>query len=300
MKHLHSAQLRHALRGIVATLMMSCLANFALAAETELLWPHGAPEAVGEQPEDQPTLTIYRPTGDKHVPTAVVVCPGGGYGGLAKDHEGVQIAEWLNSQGVTAAVLHYRHAPRYQHPAPLTDVRRAIQTVRARAAELNVSPDRIGIIGFSAGGHLASTAGTQFLQGNSEAEDPIERVSSRPDFMLLMYPVISMISDFTHQGSKRNLLGPEPPEDVAQRMSSELRVTDRTPPTFLLHTGEDRVVPPENALVFYMALRQANVPVEMHIYEHGPHGVGLAADDPQLATWPGLAAGWMRKHGWLD
>ncbi len=266
------------------------------APETPLaLWPGGAPGAVGNEPRDIPTLTPYLPAKEKATGAAIIVCPGGGYQHLA-DHEGRPVAEWLNSIGITAFVLKYRLGPRYQHPAPLQDAARAIRTVRSRAAEWNVDPGRIGILGFSAGGHLASTAGTHFDSGKRDAADPIERVSSRPNLMILIYPVITMKQQ-THAGSKNNLLGPNPPPDLVALLSNEEQVTKETPPAFLVHTTTDTAVPVENSLMFVMALRKAGVPFEFHLYERGPHGFGLGNKDPILATWPGRCADWLRVHG---
>ena len=229
---------------------------------------------------------------------AIIVCPGGGYQRLA-DHEGRPIAEWLNSIGITAFVLRYRLGPRYHHPAPLQDAARAIRTVRARAAEWNVDPERVGILGFSAGGHLASTIGTHFASGKGDAPDPIERVSSRPNLMILIYPVITMKQQ-THAGSKNNLLGPDPAPDLVALLSNEEHVTKETPPAFLVHTTNDAGVPVENSLMFAMALRKAGVPFEFHLYERGPHGFGLGGKDPILATWPGRCADWLRVHGFAE
>ena len=227
---------------------------------------------------------------------AVVVCPGGGYRGLAMDHEGRQIALWLNSQGIAAFVLKYRLGPRYRHPAMLQDAQRAIRTVRARASSLGLAPNRVGIWGFSAGGHLASTAGTHFDDGNAGSADPIERAGSRPDFMVLAYPVISFTTEYVHRGSRTNLLGDNPDPALIEKLSSEKQVTARTPPAFLFHTNADKDVPPENSVLFYLALRRAGVPAEMHIYEEGPHGVGLAPFDAALSSWPARLADWLRRR----
>jgi acetyl esterase/lipase len=174
------------------------------------LWPGGAPGAVGDEPADKPNLTVYPAPADKANGAAIVICPGGGYAGLAVDHEGKQIAEWMNSLGVSAFVLRYRLGPRYHHPAPLQDVQRAIRIVRARAAEWKIDPQRIGVIGFSAGGHLASTVATHFDGGNPSAGHPVDRAGCRPDFAILCYPVVSMADDSVHKGSRRNLLGDNP------------------------------------------------------------------------------------------
>jgi acetyl esterase/lipase len=268
--------------------------------KTELLWPQGAPGAKGDKPADRPTLTAYLPDPSKAVGTAVVVCPGGGYANLAVDHEGRQIAQWLNGIGVAGFVLEYRHRGRgYGHPAPLQDAQRAIRTVRAKAQQWHVSPRRIGIMGFSAGGHLASTAGTHFDQGNPQAADPIERVGCRPDFLILCYPVIAFDEPYTHRGSQDNLLGPKADAALARSLSNEKQVTAETPPTFLFHTDDDECVPVENSVRFYLALKAAGVPAEMHIYRSGRHGLGLAADAPGVREWPARLKEWMQGQGLL-
>ena len=231
----------------------------------------------------------------------MVVCPGGGYGGLAMSYEGIELGEWFNSFGVAAFVLKYRHkGTGYQHPAPLDDAQRAIRTVRARAAEWRVDPARIGILGFSAGGHLATTAATHFDKGKPEASDPIERVSSRPDFLIACYPVVSFTTPYAHQGSKRNLLGDNPDPKLVELLSNELQVTSETPPTFLFHTNEDKGVPAENSVLFYLALRKAKVPAELHVFEKGRHGLGLAKTAPGASAWPALCIEWMRGRGLLE
>lgn len=267
--------------------------------KTTLLWPAGTPGAMGQEEVDQPSLRSYIPRHVKPNGTSIVVCPGGGYGALAIDHEGRQVAEWLNTLGVTAFVLKYRLGPRYRHPAPLQDAQRAIRYVRANAKEYNVAPDRIGIMGFSAGGHLAATAGTHFDAGQAQATDPLDRVSSRPDFLVLAYPVISFTAEYTHRGSSKNLLGEQPDQKLIENLSNEKQVTAETPPTFLFHTNEDSGVPPENSIAFYLALRQAKVPAELHVYERGRHGVGLAPGDPVLSTWKERLAGWLYTRGLL-
>jgi len=269
----------------------------AQAPKPELLWPGGAPGALGDADADKPSLTPFlakSPNG-----TAVVVCPGGGYQNLAFEKEGTDIAKWLNSLGISAFVLKYRLGPKYHHPAMIHDAQRAIRTVRSRAAELHVQPDRIGIWGFSAGGHLASTAATHFDSGDPSAADPIERAGSRPDFAILSYPVISMNSEIVHKGSRTNLLGAEPDPKLADDLSNDERVTAQTPPTFLFHTTTDATVPVENSVRFYMALRKAGVPAELHIFQNGPHGVGLAPTDATLSAWPSLLANWLRERGLL-
>jgi acetyl esterase/lipase len=265
-----------------------------------LLWPNGAPGAVGTEDADKPSIQPYLVPEGQGTSAGVVVCPGGGYGALAVDHEGDQIARWLNSIGVAAFVLKYRLAPRYHNPAMINDARRAIRFVRQNAAEYRVTADRIGIMGFSAGGHLASSAGTHFEPGDSSAADPVDRLPSRPDFLILGYPVISFTTPYTHKGSMRNLLGENPDPKLVESFSNELQVTPQTPPTFLFHTNGDTGVPPENSVLFYLALRKAGVPAEMHIYERGPHGVGLGRLDEALSSWPARLADWLRVRGVLN
>jgi acetyl esterase/lipase len=262
------------------------------------LWANGAPGAKGDAPEDVPSVQLYQPPADKASGAAIVVCPGGGYGHLAR-HEGHDIAVWLNGLGVTAVVLKYRLGPKYQHPAMMQDALRAIRYTRSKASEWKIDPNRVGVMGFSAGGHLASTAATQFNVGDPNASDPVEKLSSRPDLSILCYPVVTMTDPFAHKGSRRNLLGENPPAQLIDLMSSEKWVTDQTPPTFLFHTGDDPVVPVENSLMFALALRKKKVPYELHVYEHGRHGVGLALDDPALNTWPRLLENWLRARGFV-
>jgi len=277
--------------------LLLILSIVAAGAQTpELLWTNGAPGALGTADEDKPAITPYlakSPNG-----TAVIVCPGGGYQNLAMDHEGVQIAKWLNSLGISAFVLKYRLGPKYHHPAMINDAQRALRTVRSRAASLHIQPDRIGIWGFSAGGHLASTAATHFDAGDPGAADSIDRAGSRPDFAILAYPVISL-GEFAHVGSRNNLLGKNPDPKLVEDLSNDLRVTAQTPPTFLFHTTADAAVPVENSVRFYLALRKAGVPAEMHIFQNGPHGVGLAPTDATLSAWGGLLANWLRERGYL-
>jgi acetyl esterase/lipase len=275
----------------------------AISQKVELLWPEGAPGAKGSEDGDKPTLTIYLPPKETATGTAIVICPGGGYGFLAMDHEGHQIARWLNSLGVAGFILKYRHrnsGAGYGHPAPLQDAQRAVSTVRSRAKEWNIDPERIGILGFSAGGHLASTAGTHFHTGKADAQDPIDRVSCRPDFMVLIYPVISLVEWCAHSGSRRNLLGDKPDEKLVENLSNERQVTPETPPTFLIHTYEDTGVPAENSIYFYLALRKAKVPAEMHLYQKGQHGFGLGQKHGAVSTWPLRCADWMRGLGLLE
>ncbi len=280
-------------------MMSPWLASLAQAEErpeetrAELLWPSGAPGAVGSEDVDKPTLSIFLPPAKSATGMGVVVCPGGGYQMLAMDHEGVQIARWLNSIGIAAFILKYRLGPRYHHPAPLLDAQRALRTVRCRAQEFGVATDQIGVWGFSAGGHLASTLATHFDAGDPKAADPVDRVSCRPDFAILAYPVISFTTEYVHRGSRENLLGKNPDPKLVELLSNEKQVTKNTPPTFLFHTDADDGVPPENSVLYYLALRKAGVPAEMHIYQRGPHGVGLAPTDQVLSTWADRLADWL-------
>jgi len=272
----------------------------AAEPKTELLWPAGAPDAKGTEAKDKPTLIIYPAPTESNTGAAVVICPGGGYGNLAMAHEGHDIAKWFNSFGVTGVICDYRHRGKgYGHPAPLQDAQRAIRTVRARAAEWGVHPQRIGILGFSAGGHLASTAATHFEAGDAESADPIQRVSSRPDFAILCYAVIAFDEPFTHKGSQANLLGKDAPADLVRSLSNEKQVTPQTPPTFLWHTDEDTGVPPDNSIVFYSALKKAKVPAELHVFARGRHGLGLALEIPGTSQWSKLCEAWMSQRGLL-
>ena len=261
------------------------------------LWAGAAPGALGSDESDIPAMTVYLPRTMTAATPAVIICPGGGYVRLSSNHEGRQVAGYLNSLGMAAFVLRYRLGPRYHHPIELGDAQRAIRTLRFRATEWRLDPTRIGIMGFSAGGHLAMSASTMFDSGDSHAVDPVDRVGSRPDFAVLAYPVISMSAPWTHQGSRQNLLGSAPDAALAKRLSGEFAVTKETPQTFIFHTNEDTAVPVENSLHYFLALRQAGISAEMHVFEKGPHGVGLANDDAALAPWSALLGTWLRSHG---
>jgi len=265
-----------------STLAALLLLATLMRAETKdpiPLWPDGAPGALGKEDKDIPTITPYLPEPDKATGAAMVICPGGGYGGLAQ-HEGNDYAVWLNQHGVTCFVLKYRLGSNgYRHPAMLNDVSRAVRLVRARAGEWRVDPKRVGLMGSSAGGHLASTLLTHFDAGKPDIDNPIERQSSRPDLGILCYPVITL-GEFTHQGSKNNLLGKDPSPELVTLLSSELQVTKDTPPCFIFHTYEDTAVPVENSLAFASALRKAGVPFDLHIYQKGRHGIGLNDKPP--------------------
>ena len=263
------------------------------------IWPDGAPGALGKEDKDNPTLTPYLPEAGKQSGAAIVICPGGGYGGLAQ-HEGVDYARFLNELGIAGFVLKYRlGSAGYRHPVMLQDAARALRTVRARAAEWNLDPHRVGIMGSSAGGHLASTLLTHFDGGHEGDADRIERQSSRPDLGILCYAVITM-GEFTHQGSKANLLGKDPSPELVRLLSNELQVTKETPPTFIWHTWEDKAVPVENSLQFAEAMRQAGVPFDLHIYQKGGHGIGLGSNkwDPEHRhPWTQDLIYWLKVQG---
>jgi acetyl esterase/lipase len=285
----------------MCAVVLAIFAEPSIAVEftTIRLWQNGAPGTPPTKPQDEPELYVKLPTAPS-TGTAVIILPGGGYGALAMTYEGLDVADWFTSFGVTAFVLKYRmHGTGHMHPVPMMDGQRAIRTVRARAAEWKIDPSRIGVLGFSAGGHLASTLGTHFDKGNAKSADRIERVSSRPDFLILCYPVISLTAPTAHAGSIKNLLGEKPDPKLLQNLSNETQVTSQTPPTFIFQTSEDKGVPAENAVAFYLALHKAGVPAEMHIFQNGPHGVGLAKDLPGTKEWPGLCHNWLEVRGLL-
>ena len=299
----------HKLHSVLLMLLLACSA-VALVAQSEPapparpipLWPNGAPGALGHGFDDIPTITPFLADPNISTGASFIVCPGGGYWILA-DHEGSSIARWLNTLGISAFVLKYRHAPEYHYPAPILDAERAMRYVRSNAANYGLDPEKVGIIGFSAGGHVASTVGTHFDNGNPQAADPIDRVSDRPNLMILGYPVITM-GPYTHAGSKKNLIGDHPSQQMVDLLSNEKHVTAQTPPTFLVQTVDDNVVPVENSLMFAEALKKAGVPFELHLFQHGPHGFGLAdgmnhaPNIPYLAVWSQLAADWLKLHNW--
>jgi len=266
--------------------------------QTLLLWPEGAPGAVGELPLEKPTRTVYPASEKLSNQCGVVICPGGAYGGLSMDHEGHKIARWFNSFGVNAFILKYRLGKRYPHPTPMHDVQRAIRYVRAHSQKFRVDEKRIGVIGFSAGGHLASTAATHFDAGTPGAKDPVDQKSCRPDFAILCYPVITMDLNYTHRGSRNNLLGGDPDAKLVHSLSNELQVTPESSPCFLLHTWEDQAVPAMNSVLFYQAMLKQKVKGELHLFQTGPHGVGLAPNIPGTSAWTGLAENWMKVNGW--
>jgi acetyl esterase/lipase len=290
--------LHHLSALIISLCLFSSYMQSANPAKTILLWPNGAPGALGDSDQDKPTLNIYLPD-NQSSNAAVLVLPGGGYEGLSLDSEGIQPAQWLNRHGIAAFVLHYRISPKYHYPAMILDGARAMRCVRAHALEFNVDPNRIGIWGFSAGGHLASSIVTHFDAGQKDAADPIDRVSDRPDFAILAYAVISLDAAISHPHSRSNFLGSNSDPTLEKQFSNEMQVKPNTPPCFLFHTGDDSVVPVENSVRFYEALKKAGVPVELHIFEQGEHGIGLAQTSKQLQIWPALLEEWMRLHGWI-
>lgn len=271
--------------------------------KTELLWPNspsgasGAPGAKGEQPADKPALTIHLPAPEKANGAAIVICPGGGYGALMMSYEGNDIAKWLNAQGIAGIVLQYRIHP-YQHPAPLMDAKRALRTVRAHAADWKIDPQRIGIMGFSAGGHVASTLGTHFDSGDSKSADPIERMDCRPDFMVLIYPVISM-GPTAHAGSRENLMGKNPPPELIELLSNDKQVTEKTPPAFLAHSKLDKVVSVEDSRIFDAALKAHGVASEFLELPTGDHGLGCGVG-PLWTEWQAKCLEWLKKSKFLE
>src|SRR5262245_54147427 len=287
------------MRLILAALALLFAAGPLAAADkpTLLLWPDGAPGVKGTEPADKPRLTVHLPEKGKANGAAVIVCPGGGYRVLAMVKEGHQVAEFFNSFGVTAFVLEYRLSPRYTYPAPLLDAQRAIRLVRSKAKEFGIDPHRLGIMGFSAGGHLTSMCGVAFDDGKPTEADSVEQQSCRPDFLVIAYPKI-FFDGKADANMLKSFLGEPFDDSKVKEISSDLRVSDKTPPAFLFHTDEDRLVA-ENSVRFYLALRKAKVPAELHVYQKGPHGVGLALDDPELTTWKDHVRGWMRGNAWL-
>jgi acetyl esterase/lipase len=283
-----------------AVLVSSLIMSHAAVLSAIPLWPNGAPGALGTRPQDISTLTPYLPDPTNTTDAAMVICPGGGYEHLAP-HEGRDYALWLNQHGVTCFVLKYRlGSGGYHYPAEFQDVTRALRWARAHAADYKIDPHRIGIMGSSAGGHLAATLLTHFDSGNTNADDPIERQSSRPDLGILCYAVISM-GEYTHQGSRENLLGKHPSRKLVKLLSNELQVKTNTPPCFIWCTYEDKTVPMENSLMFAEALRKNHVPFDLHIYQKGGHGMGLK-DKPPFAhphPWAGDCLFWLKQQGWV-
>jgi acetyl esterase/lipase len=289
---------RSALVGIFVCWMSTAS---AIEPQTLRLWEADAPNATGKEDKDIPTVIVYLPEGKQQTVPALMICPGGGYGGLAVDHEGHQIAKWANEMGMAGIIVLYRHRGRgYGHPNPLLDAQRAIRLTRHHAEAWKIDPKRVGMIGFSAGGHLTSTVLTHFDSGRSDATDAIDRQSSRPDFGILCYPVIALGESYTHLGSQKNLLGASPSEELVKELSNEKRVTAETPPTFLWHTAEDKVVAAENSLRFYSSMVTAGVKGELHVFPFGRHGLGLAAGHSGAQQWPELCKNWLKEIGMRD
>ncbi len=275
------------------------------------LWPEGVPGAkasgYGVEKNDnghssnvsEPTLTLYAPAVDRPNGTVVIICPGGGYVNLSIEREGVQYANWLSTLGVTSFVLKYR-LNEFGHPAPLQDVLRAVRIVRSRAAEFKINANRIGVMGSSAGGHLAASAGTLFDHPAGKTGAALDAVSGRPDFLLLMYPVISMDDPVAHAGSRKALLGATPTPELLKLMSLEKQVTASTPPTLLIHTQEDKTVPIDNSILFFQALTRAKVPAEFYAFEQGGHGMGMRDGLGTASEWPKRAEEWLRNRGLLS
>jgi acetyl esterase/lipase len=270
------------------------LPTYAQSPTPVRLWPGDSPGALGKEEKDIPTLTPYLADPAVATGAAMVILPGGAYAGLA-GHEGKGYADWLVTNGVSCFVVKYRLGSQgYRHPCMLQDAARAVRLVRAQAADYRIDPKRVGIMGSSAGGHLASTLLTHFEAGKPDATDAVERQSSRPDLGILCYAVISM-GPLTHQGSKNNLLGRQPDPDLVKSLSNELQVTRETPPCFIWHTWEDNAVKVENSLEFAAALKKAGVPFDLHIYQKGGHGMGLGGGHP----WAKDCIFWLKAQGFV-
>lgn len=272
------------------------------------VWPNGAPtsngmtlpegtyEGKGVTNVSEAEMYIYLPKIGINTGAAMIICPGGGYGGESMGHEGYDIAEWLTTQGVAGIVLKYR-LPYGHDEIPLEDTQRALRIAHQKAMEWGINPEKIGIAGSSAGGHLASTAGTRFDTGKPDSNDPIEKYSCRPDFMLLLYPVITFSEEFGHNGSRTNLIGSGNKRDLVEKYSNELHVTAQTPPTFFILADDDYGVPPHNSIEFYLALKKFKIPAEMHIFKSGGHGFGINKTNHPIDQWPNLFAQWMKAQG---
>jgi acetyl esterase/lipase len=299
--------------------MKTCLLLFSLLMSVEFVgaqnytlkvWPNGAPDSneitVPEEKFDgvrvrnvsEAEIYVFLPAKEINTGCAVVICPGGGYGMEAMDHEGYDMAKWLAGKGVAGIVLKYR-LPNGHHQIPSEDARRALRIARMHAGEWGIQENKIGIAGSSAGGHLASTAGTRFDKGNPEATDPVEKISCRPDFMLLLYPVITMKEEFTHQGSRNNLIGKGLDQNLVKQYSNELHVTPETSPTFLVLADNDTGVVPRNSIEFYTALKANKVPAEMHIFDKGGHGFGMRKNNIPVDQWPELFVDWLKSTGFI-
>jgi acetyl esterase/lipase len=281
------------------------------------LWPQGIPGSLKsdtyiEEPTmangepsrfvrvTEPTLTVLLPAPEKATGAAVLICPGGGYAALAFSHEGYAIARWLNENGIAGIILKYRLPSdmimKDKSIGPLQDAQEAMRTIRRNAASWNINPKKIGVIGFSAGGHLASTLSTHYSEKVYDSKDTI---SARPDFSLLIYPVITFDVSFTHAGTRRNLIGENPTEEAIKHFSNELQITEKTPPAFLVHSGDDKAVPVKNSIIYYQGLQKYNIPSELHVFQKGGHGFGLSVDNGTQSAWPGLCISWLKSAGIL-
>lgn len=289
---------------LFATLVL-IIQHFSIFAQTRdsvkiYLWPDGAPLAQGTEEVDKPSATVYFPSKEKATGAAVLICPGGGYVSLALNHEGWQVAKWYNDQGITAIILRYRIGTwdhkKYQHPAPFIDVTRAMRLVRSKAAAWNLNPEKIGVMGFSAGGHLASCLGTMYDGGNSKAKDLIEKYSSKPNFMVLVYPVITFRTKHAFAFGRGVLLGDNASQALVDSMSTETRVSTLTPPTFIMYTDEDDINA-VNGVLFYLALKENKVPAELHVYERGAHGYGMYPQNERIADWTERLKNWLKNRG---
>jgi len=299
-------------RLLILLLIISVIAPLAAQNQIVPLWQGNPPnyQETGEvtiwdtsdivrvRNVQKPDIAVFLPSKKNTTGEAVVICPGGGYGILAYDWEGSDIARWLNSRGIAAFVLKYRlpgsKSNIVPHKSPIMDAQRAMRLVRYNAEKWNLDPGKIGVMGFSAGGHLASTLSTHYDDGNQSSADPVEQVSCRPDFSVLVYPVISFTDDFQHSGSRINLLGEDAEESLVKLFSSELQVTEDTPPAILIHSDDDQVVPVENSIAYYKALRDNDISSELHIYPYGGHGYSLAIGQGHLSTWPDRVIEWIR------
>jgi acetyl esterase/lipase len=298
------------MRRFFSFVLLLAVAPFMRAAQVVPLWPEGVPDLkadAGPEKDDgagrfsnihHPSLVVYAPPADKAVGTAVIYAPGGGYVRVAAGANGGDVVKWLNGAGITVFLLKYRHAD-YGHPAPLRDALRAVRLVRSRALEWDVKPDRIGMLGGSAGGHLTASAGTLFDAPEGRTGAELDGVSGRPDFLVLVFPVITMQEPHAHATSRRALIGDKPTDDAKRRLSVDEQVSKNTPPTFLVHSTEDTTVTVENSLLFYTAMRRAKAPIEMHLYPRGPHGSGMSPALGPTAEWPRHCESWMRFNGWL-
>jgi acetyl esterase/lipase len=309
--HHFASCLRGRLVIMASTLMLSAAATAVAAPVQEiLLWPAEHPANQGNEPAfagtqewmtrvtRSPAITPFLPEPAERSGAAVVICPGGGYAGLAMEKEGLEVAQWMRKHGIAGIVLRYRcGGGKNLQPVPLQDAQRAIRVVRSRAEEWGIDPERVGILGFSAGGHLASTAATMFDDGDPGAADSVDRQSSRPTFAVLVYPVISMDAKITHGGSRQNLLGEDASDELVEQWSTDRRVTDQTPPTFLVHASDDAAVPVKNSLLFYEALVAHKIPAELHVYEAGGHGFGMLRSERPADKWPEKLEPWLRQHG---